>query len=357
MNLTAVLLTGLLAGGVSCAAVQGGLLAGLITRQRQRPRRAEQTTVPAGGPHRPLSQSPKATLADDLTPVAAFLTGKLLSHALLGALLGAVGTAVQLSVRAHTVLQLLAGALIIIFGLAQLGVRGFRRIRVDPPDVFGRIVLRSARAETAFAPALFGLASILIPCGVTLSVEALALTSGSPVAGAITMAVFVVGTSPLFALLGYAARKAATAWRGRLAVATGLLVVAMGFYTVNGGLELADSPLAASHLFPSSTSAEPVASGQAAGSTVADGYQTITITATGDGYTPQVHAKAGLPTSLVIDSRGAEGCIQGFTVPARNLQQILPSTGVTRIALGTLTPGTLDYVCAMGMYTGKIIAN
>lgn len=28
------------------------------------------------------------------------------------------------------------------------------------------------------------------------------------------MAVFVLGTSPLFAVLGYAARKAATAWRG-----------------------------------------------------------------------------------------------------------------------------------------------
>ena len=36
MNLTAVLITGLLAGGVSCAAVQGGLLTGLITRRRTR---------------------------------------------------------------------------------------------------------------------------------------------------------------------------------------------------------------------------------------------------------------------------------------------------------------------------------
>jgi hypothetical protein len=32
VDLVAVLLTGLFAGGVSCAAVQGGLLAGLITR-------------------------------------------------------------------------------------------------------------------------------------------------------------------------------------------------------------------------------------------------------------------------------------------------------------------------------------
>lgn len=64
-----------------------------------------------------------------------------------------------------------------------------------------------------------------------MSVEALALASGSALAGAATMAVFVLGTSPLFALLGYAARRAATAWRGKLALVTGIAVVAMGLYT------------------------------------------------------------------------------------------------------------------------------
>jgi hypothetical protein len=34
VNLGAVLVTGLFAGGISCAAVQGGLLTGLVTRQR-----------------------------------------------------------------------------------------------------------------------------------------------------------------------------------------------------------------------------------------------------------------------------------------------------------------------------------
>lgn len=35
VNLVSVLLLGLLAGGVSCAAVQGGLLAGLVSRQHR----------------------------------------------------------------------------------------------------------------------------------------------------------------------------------------------------------------------------------------------------------------------------------------------------------------------------------
>jgi hypothetical protein len=224
------------------------------------------------------------------------------------------------------------------------------------------VVLRSTRAQTAFAPALLGLASILIPCGVTLSVEALALTSGSPAAGAATMAVFVLGTSPLFALLGYLARKAATAWRGRLALATGALVVAMGVITLNGGLELAGSPLAASHLFsttgtPTTQSASPSAAGTAVGATVAGGRQIITITATSDGYTPAVIAKAGIPTTLVVHSEDASGCIRSFTIPDRDLQKIIPTTGDTRIELGALPVGTLDYVCGMGMYSGTITTN
>ncbi len=236
MDLLAVLLTGLLAGGISCAAVQGGLLAGLVSRQRP-----DDQAPPAG-------QTALARLGDDLTPVGGFMAGKLLSHTLLGALLGAVGGAVQLSLGARITLQFVAGALIIVFGLAQLGVPGFRRIVIMPPLPWMRMVRNQSRSQAAFAPAVLGFATVVIPCGVTLSVEALALASGSALAGAATMAVFVLGTGPLFAVLGYAARKAATAWRGRLAIATGVVLLLTGLYTVNGGLELAGSPLAASRL-------------------------------------------------------------------------------------------------------------
>ena len=37
--------------------------------------------------------------------------------------------------------------------------------------------------------------------------------------------------------------------------------------------------------------------------------------------------------------------------------KILPAAGDTRIELGALPPGTLDYACGMGMYTGTITAN
>jgi sulfite exporter TauE/SafE len=163
MNLAAVLVTGLFAGGVSCAAVQGGLLTGLITRQRKINAPKESQAVAT------VERSSWPTqLGDDLAPVGGFLAGKLVSHTLLGALLGAVGSAVELSVSLRTWLQISAGLLIIVFGLAQLGAPGFRRIVVEPPISWMKIVRNRTRSQAALAPALLGLATVLIPCGVTL---------------------------------------------------------------------------------------------------------------------------------------------------------------------------------------------
>jgi sulfite exporter TauE/SafE len=367
VNLGAVLVTGLFAGGVSCAAVQGGLLTGLITRQKAAtavpaatPRRTGGRTLHAGnaqsrrGKQSAMAAEPRgrgARLGDDLAPVGGFLAGKLVSHTVLGALLGAVGGAVELSVGARTWLQIGAGLLIIVFGLAQLGVPGFRGIVVEPPMSWMKVVRNRARSQEALAPALLGVATVLIPCGVTLSVEALALASGSALAGAATMAVFVLGTGPLFAILGYAARKAATAWRGRLAVATGLVVLAMGLYTLNGGLELAGSPLAASRVAQTAGFSEaPV---DTAAASTADGRQTVVITARTGYYSPEnVQVKSGVPTTLVVKSDRAQGCVRSFVI--RDEQKILPVDGETRIDLGVLQPGRLDYACGMGMYTGVL---
>lgn len=346
MNLLAVLMTGLFAGGVSCAAVQGGLLTGLITRQH-----AARGDEAAPAPNNPGSW--RSQLGHDLAPVGGFLAGKLAAHAVLGALLGALGSVAQLSLGARTGLQIGAGLLVITFGLAQLGVPGFRRIVITPPASWTRIVRGRARSQAALAPALLGVATILLPCGVTLSVEALALASGSPWQGAAIMAVFVAGTSPLFAILGYAARKAAGLWQGRLVAATGIAVLAMGLYTLNGGLELAGSPLAASHLSQAFAGSTAVA--DASATTVTNGHQEVVITAGESGYSPRVtKITAGLPTTLVVHSNGVSGCVRSFVI--NDNETLLPASGDTRIDLGTPTKGDLRYACGMGMYTGTITA-
>lgn len=354
MNLMAVLATGLLAGGVSCSAVQGGLLTGLVARQHK----AAETVPAARGDDReaPSEYAPgwRTRLADDLTPVGGFLAGKLVSHTLMGALLGGVGTALQLSAQGRAWAQLVAGALIICFGLAQLEVGPFKGFVITPPASWLRAVRGRARSQAAFAPVILGFATLLIPCGVTLSVMALALTSGSWLNGAATMAVFVIGTSPLFTLIGYAAQKAVTTWKSRLSLATGVILLAMGLYTLNGGLTILGSPLAAKNLATTLGVSAPAADAKTV-ATATDGTQTAVITVAPGGYSPgNVLVQAGVPTKLVFRSDSAAGCERALVIRSLGVEQVLPEDGDTVIDAGTLKSGTIEYSCAMGMYSGQI---
>jgi sulfite exporter TauE/SafE len=365
--------TGLLAGGASCAAVQGGLLAGLVARQRVDvpDARTSARSAPSShqrgksAPRHPTRRSPavateaswSATVSADLVPVAAFLGGKLVSHTAAGAALGLVGSLVQLDYRVRAGSQVLAGALMVALALAQLGVRGFRRFTVSPPARFARVVRRTGKSESAFAPAVLGLATVLIPCGVTLSMAALAATSGSVVTGAAIMAMFVLGTSPLFALIGYAARRSASVLRGRLAHLTAAVVLAIGLVTVNTGLVIAGSPVTAGDvaraLTPAGGSAQAHSS---AAVSVENGRQTVVINALSGGYAPEeVTLDAGIPTTLVVKTDGTRGCTRAFVIPAARFQTVLPETGETPLDFGVLQPGRITFTCAMGMYTGTII--
>lgn len=292
MNLWTVFLTGLIAGGISCAAVQGGLLAGVVSRQS--------STGPAG-------------FRNDFIPVGSFLIGKLLSHAVVGAALGLLGATFQIGVRWRGLIQVAAGVMLAAFALDLLGVPVVRSILPTAPASWTRLVRRSARFDSGFAPGLLGLATILVPCGVTLSMEFLAIASGSVLSGAAIMAIYVIGTAPLFSVIGMAARRSGQAsglWWKRL---TGLAVVAAAFLSINAGLVLLDSRWSPSRVWAQAVGPDQLLEAEQAGSatpptTVSvsdgvvvgpDGIQRVTINASGDGYSPsRVRVKAGIPTMV-----------------------------------------------------------
>ncbi|WP_033309252.1 sulfite exporter TauE/SafE family protein [Streptomyces iakyrus] len=370
--------TGLLAGGASCAAVQGGLLAGAVTRRSST---ATPTPAPAAARARGASRvavkdrRPSPSPANDppaepkaLVPVGAFLAGKLVSHTVLGALLGVFGDALQPSPRARAVMLIAAGLLMVLFALDLFGVKAVARLVPRPPASFGRLLRRSAKTESVATPALIGLATVLVPCGVTLSVELIAVTSGSPLAGAAVMAGFVLGTAPLFAALGYLFRRTSRALSGQLAALTGVVVLAVATWTVATGVQAGGwatfnpggSPEAASAATPPASDETAQGSGQKKSVTSgpvsmdASGTQIVTLTVT-DFYVPtEFTAQAGVPTTLVLRGKDSGGCARAFTIPELGVQEIVKRNGDTKIDLGTRDPGVLRFSCAMGMQTGTI---
>ena len=348
MSLWAVLLTGLFAGGASCAAVQGGLLAGTLAR-----RRPEAALATVGG-QRKKNPPPPSSLREDLAPVGAFLTGKLASHALLGATLGLLGDAVQIGPSARAYMQIVAGVAMVVLALDLLGVAAVRGLVPAPPQAWSRLVRRSGRREGSVGPALLGVTTILIPCGVTLSMMFLAVASGSALSGAAIMATFVLGTVPLFSAIGYAARRSASALRGRLGVLAGAAVLIAGLVAINAGLVLNGSTFTLAGAWRSlagGSGAAPVAAPPVA----ADGVQRIVIEVQDTGYSPSnVTARAGVPTTLILRTSNSQGCTRFIVMDAFGVEKSLPATGDTTIDIGELEPGTYRYTCGMGMYGGSI---
>jgi uncharacterized protein len=283
------------------------------------------------------------------------LTGKLVSHVAMGAALGALGGAVELGFRTRAVLQIGAGAVMVLLAADLLGVGAVRRVVPRPPAAWGRLVRRSGRFGGALAPALLGLATILIPCGVTLSMEFLALASGSPLSGAAVMAAFVLGTTPLFALLGYAARRSTAALRGRLALLAGVAVLVAGVVSINSGLTLRGSSYTISSVWRSLRGAGQTSAAATPSLTDVNGTQRITITVRPGSYSPsRLSARSGVPTELVLHSVRATGCTSAFVFPSLGIERMLPEDGDTVIAVGSLRPGPHRFTCAMGMYSGTI---
>jgi plastocyanin domain-containing protein len=89
--------------------------------------------------------------------------------------------------------------------------------------------------------------------------------------------------------------------------------------------------------------------------TVADGRQTVVITAVTGAYRPErLQVQAGLPSTLVVRSQRAQGCVRSFVIPSRNKDWVLPVNGDTVIDLGVLKPGRVEFSCGIGMYTGAL---
>jgi len=348
MNWFAIFGAGLLAGATTCAVAQGGLLVGLINRQKK-------AAVAAGT----MAPGKARSATDDLVPVAGFLGGKLVVLTLVGLLLGSVGSFIALDARIGGIAQLAAAVYMVMFGLGAAGVPVFRDMQFVPDMRWGSLVRKSTRSQSAAAPFMLGLATVLIPCGVTISMMLIAATSGSALAGASVMAVFVLGTAPMFAAYGFVTQRYVNLENRFTSIALGTLVVAMGAVTLNASLVALGSPVTAQNIAASlrgTTPAAQVAAPAADAAQQVGGEQILRVDATSTGYSPAtIAAKAGVPTKLILHTADTRSCILYTVLPTLGKQVALPASGDTEIDLGTLQAGDIPISCSMGMYNGTIV--
>lgn len=334
MNTLTAFLTGLGTGGLTCLAVQGGLLIGLLARQDT---------------DKELSAPRWQRL---ILPVSGFLVAKIIVYTVFGFLLGLVGEKLQLSVTTLAWLQGLAAVFMVITGIRLIWPHWLPWLTITPPSGVRRFVRRSAKSELLIAPIVLGAVTIFIPCGTTIAMEAAALATANPWSAGSIMLAFTLGTAPLFFLIGVLA-KGTTFLQSRLKYVMALFVVGIGVYSFNGMLNSIDSP----YSFRNEMAALRWALSGEQSTSNAEAETSPTITVLTTGYQPDaVTVPAGQPVTLTLNTPGQLSCTSVFRIPKLNVTKQLQPNSTTTVPVTFPTPGTYTFTCGMGMFSGTITA-
>ena len=311
-NFWLAFITGLTTGGLSCFAVQGGLLTSAIVGRKEK-------------------------------SILMFLVAKLIAYSILGFILGFLGSEIRISTNFQGTLQLFVGIYMLATALRLLDIHPiFRYLVIQPPKAFFKLIRKSSETKSFFTPAILGFLTVLIPCGITQAMMILAIGTGSPLWAAGIMFFFVLGTSPVFFLIGLAAVELL---KNKLfSYVAAIFIAVMGILAINSGQLLRGSVHTLQNYY--SVIFEKNIE-------IKIGNQ-INIVVTDSGYRADINTlKVGVPVKLTLITNNVRGCARAFTIPEFNLFKMLPTDGKEIVEFTPTKIGTLTYTCSMGMYTGS----
>ncbi len=199
---------GLIASVSSCLAVVGGLVLSLSAK---------------------ISQDN----VSDTKTFMLFHIGRLVSFALLGGVLGLVGSAIGISFTFTAILGIIASIVMLLLGLNLIGV--FKKNKVAlPSGIFN--FFRKIEHKT-LTPLIVGFATFFLPCGFTQSMQVVALSSGSFISGLLIMLAFALGTLPMLLLLSFGGASLAHGKHAPLFFkSAGVVVIGLGIFALLAGL-------------------------------------------------------------------------------------------------------------------------
>lgn len=342
-------ITGLTTGGLSCLAVQGGLLASSLAHQIEQDYLEQSVSRQKRGKRK----QPAPVRSNSAMPILLFLTSKLAVYTMLGILLGWLGSFLTLSPVTRALLMVAIGIFMLGNALRMLNVHPiFRYFSVEPPKFITRYIRRTSKGTDTFTPLFLGALTVFIPCGVTQAMMAAALASGSPLSGAVIMFAFTLGTSPVFFLVAYLATELGSRLEKFFMRFVAVVLLVLGLVTLDGGLNLMGSPYSFTNLARGLTN-----TASASGTAVSVPETDLTLMVQNEGYYPQtLKASADEPVVLNLVTDRTYSCSRDFVIPSLGFYQLLPDTGTVQVDISPQPGGTrMFFTCSMGMYTGTII--
>jgi len=183
-------------------------------------------------------RSEASVLRNKMPLALAYNAGRIISYIGLGTVVAVFGSAIVAAIpNIAGPVRLLSGIVIVLIGLQiafnwrilqpieQLGVHVWRRVSPAAQNLL----------PVTTIPRSLGLGLLwgLLPCGLVYSMLILAAATADPVAGALTMAAFGIGTTPAMLVTGLGALQLSRVLAKRSArLSAGLLIVLVGLLTL-----------------------------------------------------------------------------------------------------------------------------
>jgi sulfite exporter TauE/SafE len=272
---------------------------------------------------------------------------RVLSYTAVGALAGTLGSAFNISGNFKGFVSLAAGLLMIVMGFNLLGMMGaLRRFvpRLPSMDVASR--------TSRISPAAVGILNGFMPCGPLQAMQLYALSTGSPLQGALAMLFFGIGTFPVMFAFGSVSTMLSGKFTRQLLKVSGVLVIILGVIAFDRGLGLVNgggnSPISPG----GSTQGAPTELTVREGSAIAvmqDGFQEVRVNVWPRGYQPFVIQK-DVPVRLtfIVEQGNLNGCNNAIVIPSLELEQRL-AVGETIMEFAAGETGEFRYICWMNM--------
>ena len=289
----------------------------------------------------------KPSRFETMKPSLLYNLGRVISYTVIGGIVGAIGSVVSFSGAMKGFVQLAAGVFMVIMGLNMLNIfPGLRKFNPRMPKIFAKKIYAKRLGSS---PLYIGILNGLMPCGPLQAMQLYALSTGSPVKGAIAMFLFSVGTFPLMFLFGALSSFMNKKFSGKLMKASAVLVVVLGMFMFGNGISLSGINFPS---FPMASSQAQVGAGNIA--IIEGGVQVVTTGLASGRYEPIIVQK-GIPVRWVIQAEDGDinGCNNSVVVPKLGLKKDL-STGDNVIEFTAEESGVIPYSCWMGMIRSKI---
>lgn len=327
-SLPVVLVVGLTAGISTCMALVGGLVLGVSTRFAK--------------------QNPESTGLQKFIPHLYFNLGRVISYFVLGGVIGYAGSFFKISTSVLGLLVVVVGLIMLLLGSQLVDIFPFlKKVSFTLPKGLHKLLGIKEKADQEYSntnTTLLGASTFFLPCGFTQAMQLYAISTGSPLQGALTMGVFAIGTTP--GLLGIGGLISAVKGQGsKLFFKTvGVVLIFLSLFNISNGLNL----IGVKSIFAKSDQVSVDKNVK-----IVDGVQVVRMTQQVNGYSPNKFTiKKGVPVKWIVTSESQYSCASSLISQGLGIRSSL-KLGENVFTFTPTKAGVIRFSCSMGMYTGS----